>query len=224
MTTPPSLPTLTGLAWSRHKNPKFNTRVAPHVSGREVRVALQPYPKYDFESSYSGGMTSATSPAAAFANLGASSLQALMGFFEQMQGQFASFLYTDPDDSSITAGAIAKANGTFPAGDGATQSFIMTRTLGGFTEPVSWVTAVTNIYLNGTPLSGSLWAFTAPNSLGFNTAPGAGVAITATFTFAFQCRFLDDQMDFEEFMSSLWKLDSMKFRSITANTTPAAAP
>ena len=40
MTAPPSLPALPGLAWSRHKKPGFSTRVAQHVSGREVRVAL----------------------------------------------------------------------------------------------------------------------------------------------------------------------------------------
>ena len=54
MTTPPSLPTLAGLTWSRHKKPGFSTRVASHVSGREVRVALMSYPLYEFEAVYSG--------------------------------------------------------------------------------------------------------------------------------------------------------------------------
>ena len=54
MTTPPSLPTLAGLAWSRHKKPGFSTRVASHVSGREVRVALMSYPLYEFEAVYNG--------------------------------------------------------------------------------------------------------------------------------------------------------------------------
>jgi hypothetical protein len=53
-----------------------------------------------------------------------------------------------------------------------------------------------------------------PNTLSFATAPGSGVTVSADFAYAFNCRFLDDQMDFEEFMSSLWKLDSMKFRSV----------
>ena len=51
--------------------------------------------------------------------------------------------------------------------------------------------------------------------------------ITADFSYAYNCRFLDDQMDFEEFMSSLWKLDSMKFRSVKASTnvpSPAWLP
>jgi hypothetical protein len=215
MSTPPSLPVVPGLTWSRHKKPQFSTRIASHVSGREVRIPLYVNPLYEFESSY-GGMTSRATGGATSA-LGSFSLQAIMGFFLQMQGQFGTFLYADPDDSTATGGAIA-------TGDGTTASFVIPRTLGGFPEPCSWVTAVNNVYFNGVLQSSGTWAFTAPNSLGFYNAPGAGVAITADFTYAFQCRFLDDDLDFEEFMSSLWKLDSMKFRSIKANSTAAAQP
>ena len=216
MTTPPSLPTLPGLGWSRHKKPGFNTRIASHVSGREVRLALQVNPLYEFEAVFEG-LSSAPAPAEALAGLGASSLQSLMGFFLKMQGQFGTFLYGDPDDNTVSGGAIA-------TGDGATQSFIIPRVLGGFSEPCSWVTSVGNVYLNGVAQAPATWVFTAPNSIGFSTAPGTGVAITADFSFAFQCRFIDDQMDFDEFMAALWKLDSLKFRSIKANTVPAAPP
>jgi hypothetical protein len=214
VTAPPALPVLPGLGWSRHKKPGFSTRVASHVSGREVRVALMSAPLYEFEAVYDG---LASSSAAAFAGLGSSSLQGLMGFFLQLLGQAGTFLYTDPDDNTVAGQFVA-------TGDGATLSFIMSRTLGGFNEPVAWVSNVTNVYLNGVAQAPSSWVFTAPNSIGFYTAPGAGVAVTADFSYAFQCRFLDDQMDFEEFMSSLWKLDSMKFRSIKANIAAAPAP
>jgi uncharacterized protein (TIGR02217 family) len=202
MTTPPSLPTLPGLAWSRRKKPAFNTRIASHASGREVRVALMNYPLYEFEATY--GLTSSAS---GFAGLGASSLQNLMGFFLQLQGQFGTFLYTDPDDNSVTSQGIG-------VGDGATTAFSFVRALGGFAEPVGWVTAVSHVYLNGTPQSGGSYGLTPPNTLIFTTPPGAGVVVSADFSFAFQCRFIDDQMEFEEFMSNLWKLESMKFRSV----------
>jgi uncharacterized protein (TIGR02217 family) len=216
MSTPPLLPTLAGLAWSRHKKPGFKTRVATHVSGREVRVGLQVYPLYEFEATYSGGLTSAASPAAAFAGLGASSLQTLMGFFLQVQGQLQTFLYVDPDDNTVTAQGIG-------LGDGTTTSFIFARGLGGFAEPVGWVTTLANVYLNGVAQSASTYSLVLPNSLTFNSAPGAGVIVSADFSYAFICRFLDDQMDFEEFMSALWKLDSMKFRSVKANNVPGWA-
>ncbi len=38
--------------------------------------------------------------------------------------------------------------------------------------------------------------------------------ITATFSYAFQCRFDDDEADFEQFMQNLWTLQSLKFRSV----------
>ena len=213
--TLPSLPSLPGLSWSRHKKPGFSTRVASHVSGREVRLALMSYPLYEFEAVY-GGLASSATPA--FANLGASSLQSLMGFFLLSLGQAGVFLYTDPDDNTVSGQNIG-------VGDGATQRFIVSRTLGGFSEPASYVTAVSNVYLNGVDqgAAGVNWQFTAPNLLGFATPPGNAVAITATFAFAFQCRFLDDQLDFEEFMSALWKLDKLSFRSIKPNTSAAAA-
>ncbi len=204
MTTPPSLPVLAGLGWSRHKKPGFSTRIASHVSGREVRVALMEYPLYEFEAVYDGLASNAT---AAFAGLGAGSLQNLMGFFLQLQGQFGTFLYTDPDDCTVTAQA-------FGTGTGAATSYTMMRSLGGWLEPVGWVTAITNVYLNGTAQAGSAYYLTPPNTLVFTSAPGHGVTISADFSYAFNCRFLDDQMDFEEFMSGLWRLESMKFRSV----------
>ncbi len=202
MTAPPALPSLPGLSWSRHKKPGFSTRVAPHVSGREVRVALMNYPLYEFEAVYNG-LTSST---ATFAGLGASSLQSLMGFFLQLQGQFRTFLYVDPDDAAVTGQA-------FATGDGTTTAFTVERSLGGFFEPVGWVTTLSNVYLNGVAQSTG-FTLTLPNTLTFTTAPASGVTISADFSYAFNCRFLDDQMDFEEFMSNLWRLDSLKFRSV----------
>lgn len=206
MTTPPSLPILAGLSWSRHKKPGFSTRVASHVSGREVRVALMSYPLYEFEATYNGLASSATP---AFAGLGAASLQNLMGFFLQLQGQFGTFLYADPDDNSVAAQA-------FASGDGATTSFTMMRTLGGFLEPVGWVTSLANVYLNGVVQAPSSYSLAAPNTLVFGSAPGAGLTVSADFSYAFNCRFVDDRLDFEEFMSNLWRLSSMKFRSVKA--------
>jgi len=206
MSTPPSLPSLAGLSWSRHKKPGFSTRIAQHASGREVRVAFYDYPLYEFEAVYNG-LTSYLSPTGGVAGLGASSLQSLMGFFLQLQGQFGTFLYPDPDDNAVTGQVFATGNGTQTA-------FTMMRSLGGFLEPVGWVTSIANVYHNGIAYGGSAYSLTAPNTLVFASAPGAGATLSADFAYAFNCRFLDDQMDFEEFMSNLWKLESMKFRSV----------
>jgi hypothetical protein len=130
-----------------------------------------------------------------------------MGFFLQIQGQFGTFLYVDPDDNTVTGQS-------FASGDGATRSFTMMRALGGFLEPVGWVTGILNVYVGGVVQSAGSYALGTPGTLTFTAAPANGLTIAADFSYAFNCRFLDDQMDFEEFMSNLWKLDGMKFRSV----------
>ncbi len=202
MTTPPSFPTLAGLGWSVHKKPVFSTLVANHVSGREVRDALYQNPIWRFELTFEAMDSTANT----YPTLGANSLQTLMGFFLQLQGQFGTFLYADPTDSSAT-------NATFATGDGVTTTFTMSRFIGAFLEPVGWVLGVGNVFLNGINQP-SGWSLSQPNSLVFTSPPGAGVLIGANFSYAFQCRFDSDEIDFEEFMSDLWKAESVKFRSV----------
>ncbi len=129
-----------------------------------------------------------------------------MGFFLQMQGQFRTFLYADPTDNNAT-------NVTFATGDGVTSTFTFSRFMGAFLEPVGWVTDVSNVSLNGINQP-SGWALSTPSSLVFASAPGPGVSISATFAYAFECRFDSDDQDFEEFMSNLWQVESIKFKSV----------
>ncbi len=198
---PPSFPTLAGQGWSVHKKPLFSTRVASHVSGREARTPFFSYPLYEFELTFDGLDSGAHYP-----GLGSNSLQSLMGLFLQAQGQFGTFLYTDPTDNAV----LAQVVGT---GDGATIAFTLVRTLGGFTDPVGWVNTLSNVYLNGVSQA-SGFSLTPPNTLVFVTAPGSGALISADFSYAFQCRFLDDQNDFENFTSGLWTVQSLTFRSV----------
>ena len=202
MTAPPSFPSLAGQGWSVHKKPTFSTLVASHVSGREVRDPLYQNPIWQFELTFDGLSSSSSS----YPGVGSQSLQTLMGLFLQCQGQFGTFLYTDPTDNTVTGQAIA-------TGDGATTTFTFARTLGGFTEPVGWVTTLSQVTLNGTAQS-SGFSLSTPNSLVFGTAPGSGVIVAASFAYAFQCRFDDDAQDYEQFMQNLWKADSVKFRSV----------
>lgn len=201
MTTPPSFPSLAGQGWSVHKRPSFSTRVASHVSGREVRSPLYAYTLYEFELTFDG-----VSSAASYPGLGNESLQSLMGLYLQCEGQYGTFLYTDPTDNAVTGQLLG-------TGNGAAAAFTFQRALGGFVEPVSWVSSVVNVYLNGV-VQTSGWSLAEPNMLNFSSAPGSGVVISADFSYAFVCRFLDDQEDFENFMAGLWKVDALKFRSV----------
>jgi hypothetical protein len=204
--TPPSFPTLRGQGWSVHKKPTFSTIVASHVSGREARDALYVNPIWQFELTFDGLDGTASG---AYGGLGAGSLQSLMGLFLQCQGQLSTFLYTDPTDNSVSAQNIA-------AGDGSTTTFAFARTLGGFLEPVGWVTSVSQVTVGGVAQSAG-WSLSTPNSLVFATAPASGALIGWSGSYAFQCRFDDDTADFEQFMQNLWKVDSLKFRSVRAS-------
>jgi hypothetical protein len=202
MTTPPSFPTLPGQGWSVHKKPTFSTIVASHASGREVRDSLWQYPLWEFELTFDA----LASDSIGYPGLGAQSLQSLMGLFLQCQGQLGTFLYTDPTDNAATAQGLG-------AGTGTQTTFAMGRALGGFFEPVGWVASIASVTLDGVGQP-SGWSLTTPNSLVFATPPASGIAVAASFSYAFLCRFLDDSEDFEQFMQNLWAVQSLKFRSV----------
>jgi uncharacterized protein (TIGR02217 family) len=201
-----NFPTLPGLTYSIHKRPMFSTRIASHVSGREVRTPFYSQTLYEFELSIEGLDSNSV-----YAGLGYQSLQQLMGLYLMCQGQYNTFLYTDPSDNTQTSPI-----STYPAtGNGTNTVFTLQRQYGVFpyleTEPVSWITGTPTVYVNGIATS----AFTVSgNQITFTTAPASGSAVTASCTYAFNCRFLDDQLDFEEFMNGLWRVQTLKFRSV----------
>lgn len=204
MASPLVFPQLAGQGWSVHKKPSFSTRIAEHISGREVRTSLYSGTLYEYEVTYDALISDGQS-SGPLAAAGANSLQTLLGFYLACQGQFGTFLYDDPTDGSVTAQPIG-------TGDGATVVFAFQRTLGGFTEPVSYVTNIGAVYVNG--IAQTVYTASAPNTITFATAPVAGATITADFSYAFLCRFLDDQQDFENIMNGLWTVSSLKFRSV----------
>ena len=204
MTAPPVFPQLAGQGWSVHKRPTFSTRVASHVSGREVRAPLYAGALYEFEVTFDA-LASGPQACGGAQALGATSLQTLLGFYLGCQGQLGTFLYVDPTDS-VARGQF------FATGDGAATTFVLQRALGAFTEPVSAATQLNAVYVDG--LVTPRCALVAPNMVRFPTPPAAGAALSADFTYAFLCRFLDDQQDFENVADGLWTLSSLKFRSI----------
>mgnify|MGYP001282554627 CR=1 FL=1 len=115
---------LRGVGWSVFKKPEFNTKIAPHVSGHEVRAAFFQYPRYEFNLTYELLKDEI--------NADESDLKTLMGFFLQRQGSYDEFCFEDPTDYYIEGQAIGVS-------DGGTVQYNMVRTYGGFTEPVGQV-------------------------------------------------------------------------------------
>jgi hypothetical protein len=196
----PNFPSLAGQGFAT-KTPVTASLVAVGDSGREIRTSIYGG-LYQFEVAFDGlSSESVSNP-----GLGAASLQELMGFYLQCAGGLGTFLYTDPNDNNV-------ANQIIATGDGATNEFPFMRRIGLALERVGFVTGVASITLNGVPQP-SGWSLIAPNILSFAAAPPPGASIAASFNYAFVCRFIEDEVAFENFMQNLWATRSLKFRSV----------
>jgi uncharacterized protein (TIGR02217 family) len=199
---PAVFPTLNGIGWPVHRRAHFRTVISKHKSGADMRSQLWPFPLWEFELVFDG----LTASRSEFPGLGSQTMQTLMAFYLNLSGQWGTFLWNDPDFNSAQAAPIGY-------GDGVTTVFPFARVVTFLVrEPASWVTGATAVYLNGVSSGG--WSISQPNSLVFTTAPGAGVAITADFTYQFLCRFLEDSNDWKQFMINLWEMKSLKFRQV----------
>ena len=135
-------------------------------------------------------------------------LQAIAGFFAQVSGQDEPFWIAPPGLSAATGQAIG-------IGDGLTTVFPLVASIGSYTGPVFGTSAVPAVYLNGvappagwTVSSGYLPVIT------FTSAPTAGAAVTADFDILWLCRFAEDVQDFEEFMTMLWMLRTVRLMTV----------
>lgn len=195
----PIFPALPGQGFAT-KSPIAASVVADHPSGRSVRTSLYGG-LYEFEVGFDGlAADGVQNP-----GLAAQSLQSILGLYLQCGGALGAFLYTDPNDDGA-------ANQFLATADGVTTQFKFLRSIGAATDVVGYVTSVSSVTLNGVAATG--WTLVAPNVLSLSSAPAAGAIIAATFSYAFVCRFLDDSVEFENFMQNLWSAKSVKFRSV----------
>jgi hypothetical protein len=195
-TTFPAVPTL---GWSVTVSPIFSTAAGLHVSGREVRAAKYVSPLWAIELNYD--VLRMVSPN--------TELQEIVGFFEQCAGEATSFYFEPPTLSPVSAQALG-------TGDGATATFAITVSIGGATIAPANVGAVSAFYLDGAPQSSgfSVNATALAPSVTFATAPAVGVAVTADFHWYFLCCFDDDSADTEQFIATLYALQSLKLRTV----------
>jgi len=191
-------PSLPGLTFPVKRTEIWKSRVQESISGKEVRIADWSYPRHQWELTYE-----LLRGAPSFAER-----QVLQGFFNLRQGQFDPFLYSDADDYAVTGQSLG-------LGDGETAIYQLVAAVGGFVEPILAPNVVTAVKLNGAALASNAYSVDpATGRLSLVSPPGAGVSITADFSYYFRCRFLEDTMDFEKFMSQLWQAKSVKFISL----------
>lgn len=195
-------PTLPGRTWPVHRSPEWRNQGQENVSGKETVIGYWSYPRYTWELGFEFLRS-----ASAYAEF-----QALEGFFNQMKGRLDTFLYDDIDDDVVAAQALG-------VGDGVKTAFQLQRTLGGATMPVLAPHTISAVKLAGVTQGGgaysvSVWGAAVPGVVTFTAPPGNGVAVTADFSYYFPCRFADDKIDFEKFVTQIFAANKVTFRSV----------
>jgi hypothetical protein len=151
-------------------------------------------------------------------------LRTLLGFYLARNGQFDSFLYSDPTDNTV-----APEDQTLPIVTSGGISYTpIQRQMGEFYEDITDLDGTLTLYDNGTlttdyTLIGPGVALDGYAFMGLVAQWGSPPTgpITAAFSFFFRVRFETDQTAFEQFMNSLWTLggtqssksDTLKFMS-----------
>lgn len=195
---PPIFPALPGIAFPLPRRPLWDTNRAEAVSGKRTRSTNRTYPTYAFEVSF--GDTGFLRSGPAYLEY-----QQLAGFINKMAGGFGLFLYAYPDDSVAT-------QQSFGTGDGSSTAFQLTRTFGGFTEPIMCpALPIPTVRVNG--IATSAYTINSYGLITFNVAPAGGASLDWTGTFYWPCRFDEDTAEFSNIMLNLYELRSLKFSS-----------
>lgn len=198
--TLPIFPYFIGIDWNWTRSSMNSTRVLTARSGFEYRTQDWSSAKYKWSGVYQFLR----------ANPANTEFQSMLAFCLQQQGQYAPFLFTDNQDNSVV-------NQPIGAGNGSSVQFPLIRSIGGYTEGNIVANAVSSVSVAGTPTGA--YSLVQNGSYGldtiqFNSAPASSAAITATFSYYFPVRFLQDDPEFGNFMNNLWELKKLDFQSV----------
>lgn len=200
----PSATSTPGLEWNVKKVPINSTRVMTARSGMEYRAANWSYPKYRWTLSYAVLRNGRN---------GLTELADVLGFCLARQGMFEDFLYEDPSDNSVTTQPLGY-------GTGSLTDFSLARTLGAWTDPNLVAKAVSAVYVAGVlqTLTTDYTIVQAGrfglDTIRFNTAPPYGDAVTATFTYYFPVRFMQDDPEFSNIFHQMFEAKKISFQSV----------
>ena len=194
-------PTLPGLAINvKRSAPIWSTAVQSATSGKEQRAAWWSSPKYTWDLTLNFLRQTGFSLQTSF-----DEAATLSAFFTSVQGQFGTFWFPDPYNSSVTAQAI----GTGTGAAGQTSQLV----------DVNGVSVAPNgapsLYVNGVLQTLTTnYTVSATGLVTWVTAPGNGLPITWTGSFYYTCRFLLDQLDLERIVALAWKGGSLKLTTV----------
>jgi hypothetical protein len=213
-----------GVPWSLvkggfHKSPSFKTLLQKTVTGRgDGGIALKPFATWEFEvdlNTVEGGEA-----------MQASVLQWFLGCFMATCGGAGLFLFTDPNDNTVsdaglttpqscllnTTPGAASPMGTAP--DGASTQWQLARKIDQGIDLIQQATGV-QVFVNG---SASNATVSTTGAVTFATPPAVGAVLTWSGSFQYLCRFNGDTLDDlarvnKNVKSFLWSCGSIKFES-----------
>jgi hypothetical protein len=168
------------------------------ISGKRSRYSLFSYPIWAWDLPISGLRT------------GAAYLewQTFVGFVNTLQGSVGLFGYTDALDNSVTLQSFGTGNGV------TIGPYQLVRTLGAFVEPIFLLNGNPSIYVGGSLQTlGTNYTIDNYGNVTFVSPPANGATLTWTGNYYWPCRLDDDLQDLSLFVSNIYELKSLKFRS-----------
>lgn len=209
-------PTLPGLSIEITRSYVWKTFVQEALSGKQSTLSLRQYPLVSYELTY----TVLRDVGAAGYGSTTSEIAELVDLYNQMQGRWDTFLFTDPDFNTIPNTALS----VFAHGNGTVGPFQLTAFYGnnaglggaGAAEIVQNLNGSPQIYVNGvgqsTPTNYSIGA-TGLVTFTSGSIPASGAAIEWNGSFYYRCRFDEDAIVWKRFMNKLWSA-TVKFTSV----------
>jgi uncharacterized protein (TIGR02217 family) len=199
------------------KSPQYNTVVQRPAAGRGVSsTSLMPYPCWTFEWSLDSIQGNEA--------LASSVLTSFLGTFMVCNGQGGFFLFTDPQDNTVSLANSAMLNVTANAaspmglkGDGVSTQFQLARTIGGIGyDIIQNVNGIPNIHINGTPTAAYTMSITGVVT--FTSAPANNAVLTWQGSFYFLCRFIEDSVNASRTFTTssgtdTWDVNGVRFAS-----------
>lgn len=195
-----------GLAWGNKKRPVFSTAANRTSTLRENRVSMASLPLWEFDYSYNKmEATDAEDPE--------NQLHACLGFFMARHGRYETFLIKDTEDYHIEQQLVG-------FGNGALNSFQIVRAYGEFVEPLFWIANPVDVpghlntlvvYVNGIEQG---YVYDGKGLFHLENPPALGARITVTCDFYYRVRFVQDQVEVEQFVHNFFNMQNVELVSV----------
>jgi uncharacterized protein (TIGR02217 family) len=205
-------PTLPGLSIEIQRSYDWKTQVQEALSGKQSAQALRQWPLIHYELEYNV-LRDVGAPG--YGGITTSEIAALVGLYNQMQGRWDTFLFTDPDFNTATS-SNQQLIGTSTGSTATTYQLVAYyQNVGGpgNDEIIQNLNGTPVLYDNGAIISATHYTIGPTGVVTFTTSPASGHTITWSGSWYYRCRFDEDAIVWKRFMSKLWAA-SVKFTSV----------